>query len=118
MKPNGGGKPTGKLAEAIDKTFGSYDEFVTQFKAAGATQFGSGWAWLVVDGGALVAWVSFGGVMLATMVGKVGEAAVLRETSTVFAALIGWAVLGEKVGPVRAVLMGLIALGAVLVQVH
>lgn len=53
MKPNGGGKPTGKLAEAIDKTFGSYDEFVTQFKAAGATQFGSGWAWLVVDGGAL-----------------------------------------------------------------
>lgn len=68
--------------------------------------------------GALIAFVSFGGVMLGTRLGKVGEVAALRETSTLFAALIGWAVLGEKVGPVRAVLMGLIALGAVLVQVH
>ncbi len=67
--------------------------------------------------GALVAFVSFGGVMLATRLGKVGEVAALRETSTVFAAIIGWAVLGEKVGPVRAALMGLIALGAVLVQI-
>eukprot|EP00877_Chromochloris_zofingiensis_P005166 jgi/Chrzof1/14650/Cz09g10230.t1 len=49
MKPNGGGTPTGKLAEAINKSFGSFDEFKTQFKAAGATQFGSGWAWLVTD---------------------------------------------------------------------
>ncbi len=66
--------------------------------------------------GALVAFVSFGGVMLGTRIGKVGEVAALRETSTLFAALIGWAILGEKVGGVRAVLMGLIALGAVLVQ--
>jgi len=49
MKPNGGGEPTGKLADAIKASFGSFDEFKTQFKAAGATQFGSGWAWLVAD---------------------------------------------------------------------
>ncbi|MCF2904504.1 DMT family transporter [Octadecabacter sp. CECT 8868] len=67
--------------------------------------------------GAMIAWVSFGGVMLATRLGGVGEAAVLRETSTVFAALIGWFVLGETVGPRRLILMGLIALGAVMVQV-
>ncbi|MBD3766042.1 MAG: EamA family transporter [Rhodobacterales bacterium] len=66
--------------------------------------------------GALVAWVSFGGVTLATRLDKVGEAAVLRETSTLFAALIGWAVLGERVGPLRAALMALIAAGAVLVE--
>ncbi|MBQ2260105.1 MAG: EamA family transporter [Loktanella sp.] len=66
--------------------------------------------------GALVAWVSFGGVMVATMVGKVGEAAVLRETSTVFAALIGWFILREKVGPRRLFLMTLVALGAVIVE--
>lgn len=66
--------------------------------------------------GALVAWVSFGGVMLATRLDKVGEAAVLRETSTVFAALIGWFILGEKVGPRRLALMSLIALGAVIVE--
>lgn len=47
--PNGGGAPSGKLADAITKAFGSIDEFKTQFKAAGATQFGSGWAWLVSD---------------------------------------------------------------------
>ncbi|MBB5723301.1 multidrug transporter EmrE-like cation transporter [Loktanella ponticola] len=66
--------------------------------------------------GALIAWLSFGGVMLATRLGKVGEAAVLRETSTVFAALIGWFILGEKVGPRRLFLMSLIALGAVIVE--
>ncbi|WP_377507139.1 EamA family transporter [Octadecabacter sp. R77987] len=66
--------------------------------------------------GAVIAWVSFGGVMLATRLDKVGEAAVLRETSTVFAALIGWFILGEKVGPRRLFLMGLIALGAVIVE--
>ena len=49
MKPGGGGKPTGELAAAIDASFGSFDEFATAFKAAGATQFGSGWAWLVVE---------------------------------------------------------------------
>jgi len=66
--------------------------------------------------GALVAFVSFGAVMLATRLDKVGEAAVLRETSAVFAALIGWAVLKEPVGPRRAMLMGLIAAGAVIVE--
>jgi len=66
--------------------------------------------------GALIAWFSFGGVMLATRLDKVGEAAVLRETSTVFAALIGWFVLGEKVGPRRLILMALVALGAVIVE--
>jgi drug/metabolite transporter (DMT)-like permease len=66
--------------------------------------------------GAIVAYFSFGSIMLATRLDKVGEAATLRETSTVFAALIGWLVLGEKVGPVRTALMALIALGAVLIQ--
>ncbi len=66
--------------------------------------------------GALIAWISFGGVMMATRLDKVGEAAVLRETSTVFAALIGWFILGEKVGPRRLFLMTLVALGAVIVE--
>jgi drug/metabolite transporter (DMT)-like permease len=66
--------------------------------------------------GALVAYVSFGGVMLGARLAPVGQVASLRETSTVFAALIGWVVLGEKVGLVRALLMGAIALGAILVQ--
>lgn len=66
--------------------------------------------------GALIAFVSFGAVMLATRLDKVGEAAVLRETSTVFAAVIGWLFLKETVGPVRATLMAIIALGAVIVE--
>ena len=66
--------------------------------------------------GAFVAYFSFGSIMVATRLDKVGEAAVLRETSTVFAALIGWLVLGEKVGPVRAGLMALIAVGAVIME--
>nr|ABA71697.1 iron-superoxide dismutase [Auxenochlorella pyrenoidosa] len=49
MKPNGGGAPSGKLAEAINAASGSLDDFKAQFKNAGATQFGSGWAWLVTD---------------------------------------------------------------------
>ena len=53
MKPGGGGQPTGALADKINADFGSYDAFVEQFKTAGATQFGSGWAWLVLDGGTL-----------------------------------------------------------------
>ncbi|MEM9682027.1 MAG: superoxide dismutase [Pseudomonadota bacterium] len=53
MKPGGGGKPTGAVAEKIESDLGGYDKFVEAFKAAGATQFGSGWAWLVVDGGKL-----------------------------------------------------------------
>jgi len=66
--------------------------------------------------GGLVAFFSFGSIMLATRLDKVGEAAVLRETSTVFAALIGWLVLKETVGPRRIALMGLIAAGAVIVE--
>lgn len=53
MKPNGGGTPTGALADKINADFGSFDKFVEAFKTAGATQFGSGWAWLVLDGGTL-----------------------------------------------------------------
>lgn len=53
MGPNGGGQPTGDIADKIKEDFGSYEEFANQFKTAGATQFGSGWAWLVLDGGKL-----------------------------------------------------------------
>jgi superoxide dismutase, Fe-Mn family len=53
MKPNGGGTPTGALANKINTDFGSFDKFVEAFKSAGATQFGSGWAWLVLDNGTL-----------------------------------------------------------------
>ena len=53
MKKNGGGKPTGKIASKIDEDFGSYDNFVKEFKTAAATQFGSGWAWLVEYNGKL-----------------------------------------------------------------
>ena len=67
--------------------------------------------------GGLVAFASFGSVMLATRLDNVGEAAVLRETSPVFAALIGWLFLKETVGPRRIALMTLIALGAVIVEV-
>ena len=49
MTANGGGKPSGKLASMIDKSFGSFENFKEQFAAAGNTQFGSGWAWLVVN---------------------------------------------------------------------
>ncbi|KKJ01039.1 superoxide dismutase [Prochlorothrix hollandica] len=53
MKSGGGGAPTGALADKITADFGSFEEFVTAFKTAGATQFGSGWAWLVLDNGTL-----------------------------------------------------------------
>ena len=66
--------------------------------------------------GAFVAYFSFGSIMLATRLDSVGEAAVLRETSTVFAALIGWLVLKERVGPRRLTMMALIAVGAVIVE--
>jgi Fe-Mn family superoxide dismutase len=49
MAPNAGGAPKGKLAEAITATFGSVDAFKEKFQAAGASRFGSGWAWLVVN---------------------------------------------------------------------
>jgi Fe-Mn family superoxide dismutase len=49
MKPNGGGKPSGKVLAKIEESFGSYEKFAEEFKNAGATQFGSGWAWLVLE---------------------------------------------------------------------
>jgi superoxide dismutase, Fe-Mn family len=49
LGPNAGGSPTGKLAEAIDSIFGGLDQFKEKLQAAGATRFGSGWAWLVVN---------------------------------------------------------------------
>ena len=53
MKGNGGGKPSGKLAEMIDAAFGGYDNFKKEFSATTVSQFGSGWGWLVLDAGAL-----------------------------------------------------------------
>ena len=53
MAPGAGGAPDGDLGAAIDAAFGSFDSFKEQFEAAGVGRFGSGWAWLVVDGGAL-----------------------------------------------------------------
>jgi Fe-Mn family superoxide dismutase len=53
MSPDGGGEPSGDLGDAIDAAFGSFDAFKEQFEAAGVNQFGSGWAWLVFDGGEL-----------------------------------------------------------------
>ncbi len=49
MSPDGGGEPSGDLAAAINEKFGSFDDFKDAFSRAGATQFGSGWAWLLVD---------------------------------------------------------------------
>jgi Fe-Mn family superoxide dismutase len=53
MSPNGGGEPTGELADAINAEFGSFDGFKEKFAAAAGTRFGSGWAWLSVDNGKL-----------------------------------------------------------------
>lgn len=53
MSPNGGGNPTGAVADAINSAFGSYDAFKEQFSKAAATRFGSGWAWLCSNGGKL-----------------------------------------------------------------
>ena len=53
MKPSGGGRPKGELAQRIDQAFGSYEKFAEQFKAAAVGRFGSGWGWLVLDGGTL-----------------------------------------------------------------
>lgn len=54
LGPNAGGAPTGELASAITGTFGSFDSFKEAFAKAGATRFGSGWAWLSVSGGKLI----------------------------------------------------------------
>ena len=76
MKPNGGGAPTGDVARAIDRDLGGYDKFKEAFSSAGATQFGSGWAWLVAKGGKLeirktpnaeLPWTDKGAVALITM---------------------------------------------------
>jgi Fe-Mn family superoxide dismutase len=53
LSPNAGGKPSGKLAEAIDQAFGSFEAFQEKLSAAGTTRFGSGWAWLIVKDGKL-----------------------------------------------------------------
>lgn len=53
MKKGGGGAPTGAIAKKIEEDFGSYETFVDAFKTAGLTQFGSGWAWLVLEGSKL-----------------------------------------------------------------
>ncbi|MCB1272551.1 MAG: superoxide dismutase [Fe] [Microthrixaceae bacterium] len=53
MSPNGGGAPSGEVADAINSAFGSYDDFKDKFSQAAATQFGSGWAWLVDSGSGL-----------------------------------------------------------------
>ena len=53
LSPNGGGKPTGAIAKAIDASFGSFDAFQEQFSKAAATNFGSGWTWLVEKGSKL-----------------------------------------------------------------
>lgn len=58
MKPNGGGKPTGALAEAIDRAFGSFEAFKEEFSKCAVTTFGSGWAWLVKNADGSLALVS------------------------------------------------------------
>jgi len=53
LRPRGGGQPSGDVLKAIEQAFGSFDTFKQQFKEAATSQFGSGWAWLVLDGGTL-----------------------------------------------------------------
>jgi Fe-Mn family superoxide dismutase len=53
MRPAGGGRPAGELLQRLEAAFGAYEKFAEQFKAAAVGRFGSGWAWLVADGGAL-----------------------------------------------------------------
>jgi len=53
MKPNGGGAPSGEIAKRLKSDLGGYDKFIEEFKKAGVSQFGSGWAWLVLKEGRL-----------------------------------------------------------------
>ena len=53
MAPGGGGAPSGAAGDAVNEAFGSYDKFRDEFKTAAVNQFGSGWAWLTLDGGKL-----------------------------------------------------------------
>jgi Fe-Mn family superoxide dismutase len=53
MSPDGGGEPSGALADAIGSTFGSFSDFQAKLKETGVNQFGSGWSWLILDGGSL-----------------------------------------------------------------
>jgi Superoxide dismutase len=53
LKKNGGGKPSGKVLAKIESDLGGFDKFIEEFRSAATTQFGSGWAWLVLDGGTL-----------------------------------------------------------------
>jgi Fe-Mn family superoxide dismutase len=53
MRPRGGGKPSGELLQLLERSFGGFDKFKEEFKTAATTQFGSGWAWLVREGGTL-----------------------------------------------------------------
>ena len=76
---------------------------------------GNGLLWRWPIGGGLAV-TSFDSILLATRLDKVCEAAILRETSVIFAALMGWFFLKEKVGAYRLILMSLIVLGAVLVE--
>jgi len=68
--------------------------------------------------GAIIAFISFGALMLATRLGKVGEAAALRETSIIFATAIGVLIFRESIDARRLLIIGLIALGAILVEFH
>ncbi|MFA6690732.1 MAG: Fe-Mn family superoxide dismutase [Saccharofermentanales bacterium] len=70
LAPNAGGKPEGELAEAIDETFGSFDEFKEKFSATAAGTFGSGWAWLVKDADGKLEIVSTGNAGTPMTAGK------------------------------------------------
>jgi drug/metabolite transporter (DMT)-like permease len=99
------------LAEALVIHFGYNVTMALSYERAAYTV-----VYPIVRGTGPLVTVLAASVMLATRSNKVGGAVVLRETSTVFAALIAWLILGEHVGKRRAALMALVALGAVIVE--